>query len=95
MKRVEVESIVKEFGFEGQAVEKAEENKVDYTFSRSGGYGSIIINGADLYVNDWGYLRIEIDDYGIVARLYHDIHYIGCMVYSWDDVKSFVLQKGM
>lgn len=94
MKREEVESMVKEFGFEGQAVEKAEENKVVYSFPRSGGYGSIIINGADLFVNDWTYLKIEIDNYGIVARLYYDIHYIGCRVYSWEDVECFRMKKG-
>ena len=94
MKRAEVETIVKEFGFEGKDFNKME-NGILYSFPRSGGYGSIIINGADLYINDWEYLKIEIDDYGITVRMYHDIHYIGCMVYSWDDVKSFVLQKGM
>lgn len=93
MKREEVETIVKEFGFEGQAV-KGDENKIIYTFPRSGGYGSIIINGDDLFVNDWEYLKIEIDDWGIVARLYYDIHYIGCKVYSFRDVECFMMKKG-
>ena len=94
MERAEVESIVKEFGFEGRAVVDDRENKVVYSPPRKGQYGSIIINGADIFVNDWAYLKIEIDDYGIVARLYYDIHYIGCTVYSWEDVECFMLKKG-
>lgn len=92
MERAEAEKTLIDFGFEGQ--ENHKEDGITYSFPRSGQYGSIIINGADLFVNDWKYLKIEIDDYGIVARLYYDIHYIGCTVYSWDDVECFRMKKG-
>lgn len=96
MEREEIESIVKHFGFEGTEINAMhKENGIRYTFPRSGGYGSVIINGVDIFINDWEYLKIEIDDYGIVVRMYYDIHYIGCVVYSYDDIKCFVLKKGM
>lgn len=95
MKRAEVETIVKEFGFEGvEDTYSHKENGMIYTFPRSGGYGSIIIDGVDLFVNDWAYLRIEIDDYSLVARLYHDHAYVGCIVYAWTEIDEFMLKKG-
>ena len=94
MNRTEAETILKEFGFVGKTGGNTKEDEMVYTIPNERGYGSVILNGTDLFVNEWGYLRVEIDNYGITIRLYCDIHYIGCIVESWEDVEKLELSKG-
>ena len=97
MDRREAEEIIKEYGFvEKECGENShKENGVIYSFPRSGQYGSIIINDVDLFVNNWKYSRIEVDDSCLVIRLYYDDHYIGCIVKVWNEIDDFEIRKGI
>lgn len=95
MNRTEVEAKLKEFGFVSKAGDDTKQDETVYTMPNERGYGSVILNGTDLFVNEWRYMRVEIDNYGIIIRLYCDIHYIGCILESWNNVEKFELRKGI
>ena len=100
MNRETIEQKIREFGtgspeFKGRPLElRYKENGIIYeTEQKYDDPLDVIINGTNLYVDNRHYLKFEVDDWGLVIRLYYDIHYIGAIVNSWDDIKEFQLGR--
>ena len=100
MNRENVEQIIKTCGtgspeFKGRKLEDIRsENGIIYELDSSNDNPlDVTINGTNLYVNDRNYVKFEVDDWGLVIRLYYEHHYIGAIVNNWEDVKDFKLGK--
>lgn len=100
MNRQEVEKIIKTYGsgspeFKGRLLtERNREDGILYeNDSTDDNPINVTINGTNLYVADINYLKFEVDDWGLVVRLYYDYHYIGAIVKNWEDIKTFELTE--
>ena len=96
MNRETVEKMIREFGsgspeFKGRLFEaRHKENCIIYqTEQKYGDPLNVIINGVSLYADNRHYLKLEVDDWGLVVRLYYEHHYVGCVVENWEDLNSF------
>ena len=88
MDRVTVEEMIKNFG--SGSPEFSKKGCVIYeTGTKYDDPLDVIINGTNLYVDDRAYLKFEVDDWGLVIRLYYGSHYISAIVNQWEDIKEF------
>lgn len=98
MDRVTVEEMIKNFGsgspeFKYRQLEESKKDCVIYeTGTKYDDPLNVIINGTNLYVDDRAYLKFEVDDWGLVIRLYYEYTYLGCITKAWEDIKIFEIE---
>jgi len=102
MERQEVENIIKTYGtgspeFKGRKLERNPNYSPDGILyepdTTSDNDLDVFINGEDLYVANIQFVKFEVDNWGLVVRLYYDCQYIGCITESWEDIKTFKLGR--
>lgn len=99
MDRVTVEEMIKNFGsgspeFKYRQLEESKKGCVIYeTGTKYDDPLDVIINGTNLYVDDRAYLKFEVDDWGLVIRLYYDSNYISAIVNHWEDINEFKIGR--
>ena len=94
MDRVEAEKILQDYGFVGEKVDDDfKDNCILYRYKEhDASCLDIFINHMDLYADEHNFVQFEVDDYGLVTRLYYEYHYIGCVVEDWEDLEIFKLE---
>lgn len=101
MDRESVEKMISEYGsgspeFKARRLElNHRENGVVYEPDTTDDSSiDVFINDIDLYVDNRQNVKFEVDDWGLVVRLYYEHYYIGAVVKSWEDLKNFDINGG-
>ena len=101
MDRESVEKMISEYGsgsheFKARRLElNHRENGVVYEPDTTDDSSiDVFINDTDLYVDNRQNVKFEVDDWGLVVRLYYEHYYIGAVVKSWEDLKNFDINGG-